>query len=676
MNDARLLQFPKGSNVEFGADGSKDSERARVDLSFVREYWTLFKRYKWIILTFALIGAGVGYLNAATETPIYKSQLTMLIQPPGTNRGRAEEASYRYVSSYLFYQTQYGIIRSRAVAERTADKLDLSKYSWVGRQQKKNYWGVIRELLDVKRDDQTQDYANLTADNKKKILHSMIQGGIKVESERQSQLVKLLFESHDPEFAADVVNTAAEAYMALSLDARLAQAQVATGWLSEQVENLRAKVAKAEANLQTFQASENLVDSEKNQELVKSRLSALTESYIRAQSKVAQLEERYGYRHPSLIAAKSERAELKKRLDEEKQQAVGSQMNDFKLAKLERDAATYRQLYDQILTRVKETSLATQYNIVDARVIDKAEVPGAPIRPSKRRIVFSYFALGLMLGLFLIWLRDRLDNTYKNPAEIEQRTGLPVVGVIPYLRNKKDRLLPERYYLNNIKSGFTESINHIRTSVLYTNVDHPPKVIMVTSSLQSEGKTTLSSNLALSFSQVGKTLLIDADMRKPRVADIIGLSRVGGLSDVIAGQAKISDSFSRDKEADQLFIMKCGTQPPNPLELISSKKFQSMLKELRENFDHIIIDSAPVLPVSDAIVLGNNVDGTLMVVRAEKTNRPAVTNALSRLSNANVPVFGIVLSQVTAKNISYYYSDGSYGYYGAYYGNQKSAAIS
>jgi capsular exopolysaccharide synthesis family protein len=160
------------------------------------------------------------------------------------------------------------------------------------------------------------------------------------------------------------------------------------------------------------------------------------------------------------------------------------------------------------------------------------------------------------------------------------------------------------------------------------------------------------------------------------MADIIGLSRAGGLSDVIAGQAKISESFSRDKEADQLFIMKCGTQPPNPLELISSKKFQFMLKELRENFDHIIIDSAPVLPVSDAIVLGNNVDGTLMVVRAEKTNRNAVANALSRLTKANIPVFGIVLSQVSGKNISYYYSDGSYGYYGEYYGNQKQATNS
>ena len=674
MSTPNLVQFPGGVKPPGSGDDLNRAKTANVNLSYMKEYWILFKRYKWIILAFALVGAVVGYLNAATAIPIYEARLVMLIQPP-TPSNRIEDSLSRRTNPYFFFQTQYGILKSRAVAERVVASLDPSRYLWIGEKTEKTYLQAVAELFERGGEIASESgYKKiLTLDEKRELLLGLINGNIQVEEPKRSQLVGILFESHDPQFATDVVNTAAEAYMALSLDARLEQAKIASGWLTEQIEGLREKVAVAEENLQAFQSSENLVDTTKNRDLVRSRLNTLTESYTQAQNKVSQLEERYGEKHPTLIAAIAEMKQLKNRLDREKEQAVGAQIKEFQLAKLERDASTFRQLYDQFVTRVKETDVATQYDINDVRVIDQAQVPVVPVRPNKQKIMLGYCLAGLALGIFLVWLRDQLDNTFKDPGSIEQRTGFPVIGVVPYISKTKSSNPPERFYISNTKSGFGESINHIRTSVLYTNVDHPPKVIMVTSALQAEGKTTLSSNLALAFSQLGRTLLIDADMRKPRVAEILGVNRGGGLADVIAGQTDISSSIARDSESKNLYIMKSGTQPPNPLELLSSEKFSWLTRELRGKFDHIVIDSAPVLPVSDAIVLGNVVDTSIVMIRAEKTNRSAAINALDRLSKANVPIVGVVLSQVTTKNIAYYYSDNYYGYYGEYYGSPETA---
>jgi capsular exopolysaccharide synthesis family protein len=658
------------------------------------DFWHTVKRYKWSILGVAILFSLIGFLKANSETPVYQSSLTLLIEPTRAKSGSVEAIMTSYSSSYRFYKTQTEIIKSRAIAERIASKLNPEDYVWT---QPSSSGGVFTSLMEWLRNNElVGSFSDLVGQSKTKPmlrkepdtgpeadrsrLAGMIRGGIQVDGANRTQIVKLRYESTDPEFAAAVVNNAAEAYIELSLDTRLSQIKVANSWLNDQIEELRRKVAEAEARLQAYQTRESLVDTERLGELTSSRLVALNSEVTAAQVKVYSLRNRYGEKHPAMVAARAELAEARQRMQNEKSEAVESQSKSFQLAKLERDVATFRQLYDQFLTRFKETDLAMRYDVNDVRVIDPATPPSVPIRPNKSRIINTWAIVGLVLGLMLARLRDFLDNTFKSPHDVEQQLALPVLGTVPYLDNSTKKRSkqskessPERFYIFNLKSGFAESVNHIRTSVLYTDVDSPPKVIMVTSAVQSEGKTTLSANLALSFSQLGRTLLIDADLRKPRVASIAGLASHGGLADVVAGQTKAAECFERDELADNLYIMKSGTQPPNPLELLSSDKFARLLSELKSRFDHIIVDSPPILPVSDPIVLGNLADAAILAVKAEHTNRSASNNALNTLQNAGVNVIGIALTQVRRKKSSYY-TDDYYGYYGEYYGRTDPVA--
>ena len=214
--------------------------------------------------------------------------------------------------------------------------------------------------------------------------------------------------------------------------------------------------------------------------------------------------------------------------------------------------------------------------------------------------------VGLFLAIGLALLRQQLDTTFKTARAIEEKLGLPLYGVVQTLSNKG--VVVERAYLDNKRSVFSEAINHIRTGVTYSDVDNAPKVLLVTSSVQGEGKTTVASNLALSYAQLGKTLLIDADLRRPRIKHIVDNDTKLGLVDCVAGVVSIADSIRRDKEEEGLYVLKAGTTPPNPLELLASSRFSALLEELKSKFTYIVIDTAPVLPASDAVVLGQLCD--------------------------------------------------------------------
>jgi capsular exopolysaccharide synthesis family protein len=251
-----------------------------------------------------------------------------------------------------------------------------------------------------------------------------------------------------------------------------------------------------------------------------------------------------------------------------------------------------------------------------------------------------------------------------------------VLGVVPLLKKGgKHAQVAERFFINESKSTFAESINHVRTGVLFSHVDDPPKTVLVTSAIQGEGKTTLSSNLALAFSQLGPTLLIDADLRKPRVASVTNVKQDLGLVEVVAGQRALKDSVSRDPDAPNLYILKAGTIPPNPLELLSSDRFLRLLEEMKNRFEHVVLDSAPVLPVSDSVVVARNVDAVVMVVQAGRTTHRMAADAVKRMRTAAVTPVGVVLSQVGGRRGSSYYGQGYYGGYGhayAYaYGDSK-----
>jgi len=270
---------------------------------------------------------------------------------------------------------------------------------------------------------------------------------------------------------------------------------------------------------------------------------------------------------------------------------------------------------------------------------------------------------GLCLAIGLAFIREQLDTTFKTARSIEEKLKLPLYGVVQKVTDKK--CIVERAYLENTRSVFSEAINHIRTGVMYSDVDNTPKVMVVTSSVQGEGKTTVASNLALSYAQLGNTLLIDADLRRPRLKHIIDTDAKFGLVDSVAGVAELSSCIKRDKQEEKLYILKSGTTPPNPLELLASSRFSSLIEELKSKFDYIIIDTAPVLPASDAVVLGQLCDALLMVVQSDRTTHHMVRDSIKRLNASNVHVTGMILTQADIKKENPYRYGGYYGY-GAY----------
>jgi len=334
---------------------------------------------------------------------------------------------------------------------------------------------------------------------------------------------------------------------------------------------------------------------------------------------------------------------------------------EFKLRDLQREVDANRSLYDTFLTRLKETSATTDVDTANARVVDKAIIPHGPIKPKKKLIVALAGVLSLMLGVALAFLFESLHNTFKSTDDVENKLHLPVLGILPLIKDKSRGEIAKLAIGDSDKS-FAESVRSIRTGVVLSGLDNPHKIIVVTSSAPGEGKSSISSNLAFSLGQMEKVLLIDADMRRPSLAKTFDF-QVGapGLANLIAETATMKDCIHR---MDGIDVIVAGTVPPNPLELLSTQRFAKIIEELDETYDRIIIDSPPVQAVSDALMLSTFANAVIFVVKSDDTARPIVTKAVGQLLQHNAALAGVVLNQVDIEKAQ---KDG-YSY-GGYYDN-------
>jgi capsular exopolysaccharide synthesis family protein len=274
----------------------------------------------------------------------------------------------------------------------------------------------------------------------------------------------------------------------------------------------------------------------------------------------------------------------------------------------------------------------------------------------------------LITGIGLAFLVEYLDQTLKTSEDIESKLNLPTLGLLPVLKKQdihKGRIKPERVYLDDEKSNFSEAIRTIRTGLTLSAIDNPHKVILVTSAEPQEGKSTVSSNIALSFGQLENTLIFDADLRRPSTSKIFDHEHNSpGMSDLLAGNVEYQDVIHKIKGTN-LSVITAGKIPPDPLDLLASKKFKTMLEVLSSRFDRIIIDSPPVSLVSDAVLLASLVDCVVFVIKSDDTNTKVVQASLRKLRLTDTHIVGVVLNAVNLKKLSKYYSYG----YGKYYGD-------
>jgi capsular exopolysaccharide synthesis family protein len=631
------------------------------------------KENRWSIIVLMVLGCLAGVFKAISETPVYRASLTMAVEP-SSSRNSSQSLFDPY--AYRFYETQYELLKSRSVAERVVDELDLVQRDAVdkllvppsGLASLSNEFEKITGIsLIGDGPNKSTHAATLTPAqvvSKRAWLTQIIQGGVTVSGGNKTNLVAVTFKSINPEFAAEIANALVAAYIEEGLDSQLNRSQQTTRWFSQRIEDLRVSLDDSQAQLQQFLIDENLLDTSRNEKITTSELQSLNSEYITARASLDELAKRYGTRHPKLKEARAEVSATKARLDLASRAVSSNREKQVKLELLEREVKRNNDFYEAFLSKFKEADLSSSgTQVASARIIDRALPPGGSIYPQKQKIIFTWTFGGLILGLGLAFLREQLDSTFKSGRMVEEKLGLPLFGVVQSMSDEIKAV--ERHYLENTRSVFAEAINHIRTGVMYSNVDNPPQVLVVTSSVQSEGKTTLASNLALSYAQLGTTLLIDADLRRPRIKHIIDNDTTTGLVELVAGVASFDQCVIRDRDQKNLYILNSGTTPPNPLELLASDKFSKVLNSFRKKFSYIVIDTAPVLPASDAVVLGRLCDSLLLAIESDRTTHHMARDAIKRLNASNVSVAGLILTQANIKKGNPYQYGGYYGY-GAY----------
>jgi capsular exopolysaccharide synthesis family protein len=361
-------------------------------------------------------------------------------------------------------------------------------------------------------------------------------------------------------------------------------------------------------------------------------------------------------------AALAEERVLSKSLEDQKASVLDLSKKSVGYTVLQREAQSNRQVYDSLLQRQKELLVVQNSRSNNVRLIDRAEVPGAPFTPNTRSIWPIAFGLGLVLSVVACFGLDYLNDTIKTPEDVQRKLGLTALGIVPSVRGtkKKTPILAAQ-----VPNEFRESFNELRTSLVFSRQEPGPKVIAVTSSQPREGKTTSTANIGLALAAMGaRVLMIDADMRRPTLHDVLGLQNEQGLSEILNGEVRAS-SVIRKSNRSNLFAITAGAIPPNPSELLASGRMKQLIRAFgaSESFDWVIIDTPPVLAVTDAVIIAPMVSGVVMVIGAEMTRRRLARRALETLLSAKPTLLGVVLNRVDFTRNWFYYTR----YYGRTY---------
>ncbi|MFY9570577.1 MAG: polysaccharide biosynthesis tyrosine autokinase [Blastocatellia bacterium] len=434
---------------------------------------------------------------------------------------------------------------------------------------------------------------------------------------------------------------------------------------------------------------------------------------------LAQLETTYGPKHPKVIETKEQMVTIQGQIDDSKSALEEKLKADYEralrdesslngalaIAKneaaqqnqasiqfniLRKNVETANALYTEFLQKTNQSKIQEHEQHNNTKMIDPPRVPISPVGPNRPRTILIGFLVSLLAGVGLVFVLEYLDNTVKTVEDVSRYTQLPALSVIPAISGRKQRLLTggngkkksdaslvlgnggrmktDQLSMLDSRSSVAEAYRVLRTSVLLSSVDRPPKLILITSGQPGEGKTTTVVNTAISLAQLGASvLIIDCDLRKPSTHKVLGVDQSRGLSTYLSRNIDVNEVIQKLPIAN-LSLLPCGPIPPNPSEMISSGKMKQMLQTLSETYDHIIIDSPPLLKVTDPVILSTMVDGVILVVHGGKSTRDIVRRTRQELSIAGARIFGVVLNNVDAGQ------EGYNDYYEAYSDYEQESA--
>jgi succinoglycan biosynthesis transport protein ExoP len=713
-----------------------------VDL---RHYVDVLRKRLWLIVVGVIVGVAVTFGWTLRQPKLYRATATVIIDTQTANvLGRRVDdvvalGTGGYWANETFYNKEYTVMRSRAVAARVAEKLDLLH------DDEHNGLAVIEDSVEREEARAQLDPANLAA------------GRYTVEPTESQNVVSLTAVSQDPDFAADLANAAAESYAELNLDKRVEGMRDASTWLEVQHSELKGKLESSEDKLYRFMENNEVLNASLQSQLdevmqrlnafngrlaqtqaeriqqeinaqalrdarannalldtipeirdapviaaLKTRLvelaadrSELTARYLPAHPKVQSVDDQIELVRSNLatqidaVLVSLERRQatlantesgLKRAIAEERQREARLNKLMLDYQRLRREVDTNSRLYELVATRRKETDLSGALKLNNVSILDRARAPLVPFKPNLQKNVALGGFLGVLLAALLALGLDLLDNSLKTQEDVE-RLKAPFLGLMPVIesakvgRGKGDDLQAtnqrDLYVMHNPKSSPAECARFIRTNLLFMSPDKPLQNFLVTSAGPQEGKTTTAISLAVTMAQSGsRTLIVDTDMRRPRLHRAFGVSNDTGLSSAIVGEARLEDAIQAT-DAQDLDVLVCGPIPPNPAELLHTEAFKDIVAKLNERYDRIIFDSPPVGAVTDPVVLGTHLDGAVVVLKAHRTSKEAGKQTLRALRDANVHILGAVLNDVDLS--SKRYGGGYYAYYrkyGYYYGEK------
>jgi len=386
------------------------------------------------------------------------------------------------------------------------------------------------------------------------------------------------------------------------------------------------------------------------------------------------------------LAAAQQEKMLRAALEQQKIEANKLNENSIAYSLLKRDVDTNRTLYEGLLEKLKEAGVTASLRSNNFRIVDVARVPTAPSEPNLPKNLLVALALGLTTGIGLAFMLEGLDNTVRTPDQAQAVSSLPSLGMIPLgsrsraeLPNRKRLALApskeavELVTLERPKSQMAESYRALRTSLLLTSLGGPPHVILVTSALPGEGKSTTTLNAAIVLAQKGaRVLLMDADLRRATLHKTLGMGPRDGLSNVLTGNASLQQVIIPSNILPNLFLLPAGTPPPNPAELLASSQMQELLVQLRGQYDHIVMDTPPTLSVTDPVILSTLADRVVLVIRSGQTTKQALRRARDILLQVNAHVCGVLLNAVDLASPDYYnYYEYQERYSNGYYGEER-----
>ncbi len=696
----------------------------------LKDFLHLLLKRRWTILTVFIVCVTTVTIKTLSMRPVYNATATIRIEKETPKVVSFEDI---LPDSEKYYQTKYEILESRTLAMRVINKLDLHKhaqfkdkskvvvvtdaeadesYKKEERQKKLiNSFSGGLEVTPIKNSSlvkltYSSNYPKLSA----KISNALAKAYIDFSLEskfKASEKAKEWLAGQLGDFQAKV-ETSEERLQALARKHGIFSLEKDENIIMQKLEKLGDAYSSAETDRISSEASfveiSNISHDDMFVGVEDDFLKTLKGQYSSLEAEYFKLSGLYKPDYPKMVRLKTQIESIERKIKEENKQIIKKVEASYKTALtkeelfkksfnkqkklalkmkensvqyniLKREVETNKELYDGLLQRLKETGISAGLDSSNIQIIDMAEAPLSPSKPKKKLNIVLSMIVGLGMGMMVAFFFEYMDSTVKDSDDIEKYFQLNSLGIIPSLesvtnRKKETNISPELVSFLDSKSSLSEAFRTLRTSIFFSSPGHPPKTILITSTLPSEGKTTVSLNLGIVLAQAGKkVLIIDGDLRKPSCHKVFSMPSYPGLTSCLTGNSDIK-SIVKPTKVPHLYLVPAGPTPPNPTELLGSTQFSKLIKLFKEHFDFIIIDSPPVLGFADTPTLTTLVDGVIPVIFCGKTQKDDVKRTLAYLRGVNAQVLGVVLNKFDVKKHSnHYYS--SYYYYGKKYGEQK-----